>query len=183
MTGPAPTAPTTPRLEVVVGDITAETVDAIVNAANSALQRGGGVDNAIHAAAGSALQPALDQLGGCPTGDCRITPGFNLKARYIIHCVGPIWHGGTGGEDDALAACYTRAIALARDQGVRSIAFPAISTGVYGFPRDRAARIAVAAVRAAHGPGGPDLVRFVCFDDASANAYRTVLDRAGDQPG
>lgn len=172
------------RLTVVEGDITIQDVDAIVNAANSALKRGGGVDGAIHRAAGPALQPALDQFGGCPTGECRVTPGFRLKARTIIHCVGPVWRGGGADEEALLAACYRHALAQAAAEGCSSIAFPAISTGIYGFPRERAAEIAVAAVRSelarqvAAGVPSVTAVRFVCFDREAADLYRALLPAA-----
>ncbi len=169
------------RLTVVEGDITRETTDAIVNAANSALKRGGGVDGAIHRAAGPDLQTALDRFGGCPTGECRITAGFNLPARHIIHCVGPVWRGGDADEDALLAACYRNALALAARHACRSIAFPAISTGIYGFPRERATAIAVATVRdelmragLANEPA-VTAVRFVCFDGETAALYRSQL--------
>ena len=169
------------KLSVVEGDITGQDVDAIVNAANGALKRGGGVDGAIHRAAGPELQPALDVFGGCPTGECRITPGFRLRARHIIHCVGPVWRGGGAGEEDLLAACYRNALALAARHGCRSVAFPAISTGIYAFPAERAAEIAVATVSkelaqaGAAGVPSPGEVRFVCFDAGTAALYRTLL--------
>jgi len=174
------------RLTVVEGDITREEVDAVVNAANGMLKRGGGVDGAIHRAAGPGLQDAIDVFGGCPTGECRITPGFGLRTRHIIHCVGPVWRGGEDGEAALLAACYRNALALAAGHGCRSVAFPAISTGVYGFPRDRAAGIAVATVRdelaradpAGSGSEGVREVRFVCFDRETADLYRSWLDHA-----
>jgi O-acetyl-ADP-ribose deacetylase (regulator of RNase III) len=174
---------------VIEGDITRETVDAVVNAANAALKRGGGVDGAIHRAAGPALQAALDRLGGCPTGDCRITPGFRLPARFIIHCVGPVWRGGGNDEEALLAACYRKALTVAAAHGCRSIAFPAISTGIYGFPRERAAEIAVATVRtelaqaAMSGVRSVDAVRFVCFDAETAALYRTLLPPPASRSG
>jgi O-acetyl-ADP-ribose deacetylase (regulator of RNase III) len=170
------------RLTVLEGDITGCAVDAVVNAANGALKRGGGVDGAIHRAAGPELQVALDGFGGCPTGECRITPGFGLKARHIIHCVGPVWRGGGYGEEALLAVCYRNALALAARHGCRSLAFPAISTGIYGFPRDRAAGIAVTTVRdelaRAEGAGALYEICFVCFDRETADLYRGRLDHA-----
>lgn len=163
-------------MTVVEGDITRVRSDAIVNAANSALKRGGGVDGAIHRAAGPALQDALDRIGGCPTGECRITPGFDLPARWIIHAVGPVWRGGTAGEDALLESCYRTAFDLARQHGIESLAFPAISTGIFGFPKERATRIAVAAVLDELSRDDTvQEVRFVCFDAETAKLYRAEL--------
>ena len=131
------------RLHVIVGDITRLEVDAIVNAANSSLLGGGGVDGAIHRAAGPRLLEYCRGLGGCPTGEARISPGFDLPARWVIHTVGPVWRGGAAGEAEALRSAYENSLVLARDKGVRSIAFPAISTGAYGFPKRMAAEIAL----------------------------------------
>src|SRR3954463_9652055 len=133
-------------LEVVVGDITQRDDDAIVNAANTSLLGGGGVDGAIHRAAGPDLLAECRSLGGCAAGDAKITKGYRLPARHVIHAVGPVWHGGGQGEDEALASCYRRSIELCHTHGLRSVAFPAISTGVYRFPAERAARIAVTTV-------------------------------------
>jgi O-acetyl-ADP-ribose deacetylase len=161
------------ELEVVTGDITRERTDAIVNAANSSLLGGGGVDGAIHRAAGPGLLEACSRLGGCPSGDAKTTPGFDLPAAWVIHTVGPVWHGGADGEPELLASCYRRSLAEADRVGARSVAFPAISTGVYRFPRDEAARIAVDTVRAT--PTDVELVRFVCFDDETAAIYGALL--------
>jgi O-acetyl-ADP-ribose deacetylase (regulator of RNase III) len=159
------------RIEAIQGDITVERVDAIVNAANAALAGGGGVDGAIHRAAGAAdLQAACRALGGCATGDAKVTPGFGLFARWIIHTVGPVWQGGTAGEADLLASCYRRCVEVADELGATSVAFPAISTGVYGFPRDAAARIAVETLRAAG-----ELVRLVAFDRGTFALYQSLL--------
>src|SRR5262245_25063773 len=163
------------RLDIVVGDITRERVDAIVNAANEALIRGGGVDGAIHRAAGPELQRACSAIGGCPTGQARITPGFRLPARFVIHTVGPIWRGGAAGEAALLASCYRSSLELARDNDFSSIAFPAISTGIYGYPLEAATRIAFDTVIAARPSlSSLDLVRFVCFDGPTADVYRRI---------
>ena len=162
------------RLEVVVGDITHLALDAIVNAANSSLLGGGGVDGAIHRAAGPELRAACRKLGGCPTGEAKLTPGFGLPARFVIHAVGPVWHDGKKHEDENLASCYTRALAIARDHAIRTIAFPAISTGIFGFPADRAATIAVASVAAAL-PGPFERIVFCCFSEASAEHHWRAL--------
>ncbi|MGD9742827.1 MAG: O-acetyl-ADP-ribose deacetylase [Dongiaceae bacterium] len=164
------------RLELFEGDITTLEVDAIVNAANEALAPGGGVCGAIHRAAGSELAAACRAIGRCPTGEARITPGFRLKARYVIHAVGPVWRGGGQGEPALLAGCYRASIALAADNGVASLAVPAISAGIYGYPLEAAAGIAVATVRAeaARCPGLRRVV-FACFGSEAAAACRAAL--------
>ncbi|HUI47955.1 MAG TPA: O-acetyl-ADP-ribose deacetylase [Acidimicrobiia bacterium] len=166
------------RIEAIRGDITVEPVDALVNAANNALARGAGVCGAIFAAAGPELDRACAEIGGCATGDAVLTSGFGLRARWIVHTVGPVWHGGDRGEPELLASCYRRSIEVARAAGAASIAFPAISTGIYGYPSRDAARIAVATVRAA-GAGAFDLVRLVAFDEATLQIYRELLAEPG----
>jgi O-acetyl-ADP-ribose deacetylase (regulator of RNase III) len=162
-----------PRLEATQDDITKEEVDAIVNAANSGLTRGGGVCGAIFAAAGPDLDGACADIGGCPTGDARATSGFRLPARWIIHAVGPVWHGGDSGEPDLLASAYRRSLAVADKIGARSVAFPAISTGIYGYPLDAATQVAVRTCKEADTD--VDLIRFVCFDDRTLASYRDAL--------
>lgn len=162
-----------PRLEATLGDIMREATDAIVNAANSGLSRGGGVCGAIFAAAGPGLADACAAIGGCPTGDARATPGFALAARWIIHAVGPVWHGGDRQEPELLASAYRRSLNVADEVGARSVAFPAISTGIFGYPLGPATEIAVATVQSS--PTNVELVRFVCFDDATLAAYEAAL--------
>ena len=169
------------HLEAVRGDITEQAVDAIVNAANTTLLGGGGVDGAIHRAAGPELLAECRALGGCPTGEARITKGYRLPARFVIHTVGPVWAGGTGGEPELLRRCYASAMQLAADHDVRSIAFPAIGTGAYGYPIESAARIAVEAVREALSrPTSVETVRFVCFGDRDWNVYLELLGHRRD---
>lgn len=156
------------------GDITRLALDAIVNAANSSLRGGGGVDGAIHRAAGPALLAECVELGGCPTGEARATGAHLLPARWVIHTVGPVWRGGGHGEADLLASCYRRSLAVADELGARSVAFPAISTGVYGFPRDQAAAIAVATIRGAETR--VEQILLVAFDDETLGLYASHLD-------
>jgi len=164
------------RQKVALGDITRMKVDAIVNAANRTLLGGGGVDGAIHRAAGPELLEECRKLGGCPTGEARITKGYNLPARWVIHTVGPVWRGGGNGEDELLASCYRNSVALAAQRGARTVAFPAISTGAYRFPLERAAGIAVRTIHAALARlPDVELVYHVCFDERSRQALDAAL--------
>jgi len=167
------------RIEAIKGDITTLDVDAIVNAANSELIRGGGVCGAIHAAAGSALEDECRTLGGCETGDAKITGGHGLRAKYVIHAVGPVWHGGDQGEAELLASCYRRSLELAAEHGCESIAFPAISAGVFGYPAEDAARIAAETVRAHVARcDSPRRIVLCAFDDETHSLYESLLDGA-----
>lgn len=164
-------------IQVVQGDITTVAADAIVNAANTTLMGGGGVDGAIHRAAGPALYAACEKFGCCPTGEARITSGFNLPAKYIIHTPGPIWHGGDHNEDQLLANSYRNSLTLADEYDCRTVAFPSISTGVYSFPLDRAAKIAIQTIQeflqtASH----VEEVTMVCFDPTTARAYQKMVN-------
>lgn len=157
------------------GDITTEPVDAIVNAANSSLLGGGGVDGAIHRAAGAQLVAYCRNLGGCKTGEAKVTPGFDLPANWVIHTVGPVWRGGDNGEPELLASCYRNSLARADDVGARTVAFPAISTGIFGYPAESAARIAVRTVH--DTTTAVETVRFIAFDQATWDIYEDALQR------
>jgi O-acetyl-ADP-ribose deacetylase len=172
------------RLEVVVADITTLEVDAIVNAANTSLLGGGGVDGAIHRAAGTGLLAECRALGGCATGDAKITRGHLLPARYVIHAVGPVWGGDGERCDRLLASCYAKALALAREKELGSIAFPAISTGVYRFPPERAAKIAVETVKAdiETNPGNLRRIVFCCFSEAAIEPHLAAFEASGLEP-
>jgi O-acetyl-ADP-ribose deacetylase (regulator of RNase III) len=165
------------KIQIVQGDITRERVDAIVNAANSTLLGGGGVDGAIHRAAGPKLLEACRKLNGCPAGEARITPGFDLAAKWVIHTVGPVWRGGDHGESELLAACYRNSLSLAREHGCSSIAFPLISTGAYRFPLDSACRIAINEIaRFLETDDTLTQVRMVCFDARAREACEKALN-------
>lgn len=164
---------TAPQLSVVLGDLTAQDVDAIVNAANSSLLGGGGVDGAIHRAAGPELVEYCRNLGGCDTGDAKVSPGFRLPARWVIHTVGPVWRGGQQGEPELLASCYRTSLRRAVEVGATSVAFPAISTGIFGYPPRAAAEIAVTTVRSSDID--VEEVRFVCFDEETWEIYDELL--------
>ncbi len=164
-----------PELIALQGDITTLRVDAVVNAANTSLLGGGGVDGAIHRAAGPELLAACRKLGGCVTGDAKATLGFQLPAKWVFHAVGPVWRDGEHGEDDLLTSCYRRCLALAKEHQVRTIAFPAISTGIYHFPRERASRIAIETVRKHVEASGVEVVQFACFDAETLSIYERLL--------
>ena len=171
------------RIEVVTGDITRLAVDAIVNAANETLLGGGGVDGAIHRAAGPKLREECATIGGCPTGEARITAGYELPARFVIHTVGPVWRGGAAGESRLLGACYGESLRLARQNQIETIAFPAISTGAYGFPLEAATTVAVRSVAAwLVANDAPSRVTFCCFADSDAAVYAAIIDRFARAP-
>lgn len=170
----------TTRISLARGDITREQVDAIVNAANQTLLGGGGVDGAIHRAAGPDLLAECRTIGGCPTGESRITAGYKLPARHVIHAVGPVWHGGEQGESELLAACYRSSLQLAVENGVKTIAFPSISTGAYGYPIRQAAAIAIDTVQTfIMEDSSIEEIRFVCFSDVDYLVYRETLQQRG----
>ncbi len=164
------------RIEIIKGDITKQAVDAIANAANCSLLGGGGVDGAIHRAAGPELLSECRTLGGCETGKAKITKGYRLPAKYVLHTPGPVWHGGNKGEPEQLAGCYRSCLELASQYGCKTVDFPSISTGVYGYPVDKAAKVALDAI-SAYLDGHPEIerVRMVCFDEGTKSAYERAL--------
>ena len=169
------------RIRIHTGDITRLAVDAIVNAANSSLLGGGGVDGAIHHAAGPELVAECRMLHGCKTGDAKLTKGYRLPARYVIHTVGPVWQGGGKGEAELLASCYRRSLEIALGHNCRTVAFPAISTGVYGYPKDQATEIAVGTVTGFLGENAvPETATFCCFDDQTAKLYQRAVAAPGE---
>jgi len=169
------------RIEIVLGDITTLATEAIVNAANNSLCGGGGVDGAIHRAAGPKLLEECQILGGCPTGDAKMTKGYNLPARYVIHTVGPIWHGGSHGEDETLASAYRNCLELAKENAIRSVAFPSISTGAYGFPKDRASCIAFQEIsKFLEENDVPEKVVIVCFSEDDYRHYIEAVAEIGE---
>src|SRR2546428_4453558 len=172
------------QIEAVQGDITQQPVDAIVSAASTTLLGGGGVDGAIHRSAGPDLLEECRKIGGCPTGEARITEGYRLPAKYVIHTVGPVWSGGKRREPELLRACYVNSLKLANEHGIKTVAFPSISTGAYRYPIGQAARIAVETVREElRKPSSVELVRFVCFSSADLEVYRALLRERGARSG
>jgi len=167
-----------PRVDIIEGDITKQQVDAIVNAANTSLLGGGGVDGAIHRAAGSELVEETRKIGGCPTGEARVSKGYKLPARWVIHTVGPIWKGGNKNEENLLANCYRNSFTAAKERGVKTVAFPSISTGAYGFPLERATEIALSETKAfLESDKTLQKVVFVCFGEKVLNTYKAVAEK------
>lgn len=167
-----------PRIEIIEGDITKQNVDAVVNAANTSLLGGGGVDGAIHRAAGPELLEETRKIGGCPTGEVRVSKGYRLPAKYVLHTVGPIWRGGKEGEEGLLANCYRNSLRAARDLKIKSIAFPSISTGAYGFPLERATEIALEETKEfLEADKTLTKVVFVCFGEKGLNTYRKAAEK------